>query len=944
MINRDILIVLCIAGVLAGCASRPSGETLSSLSRRPAPEVEKNQPTAQSREKAVEHYQRFVALETSTREQAEAKRRLTDLQLELAERDRLAVIEAQESGTIAPEEDFAELDYTAAAAQYEEVLEKFPDFPGTDEVLYQLSRVYTAGSEYEKSMAALDRLVREHPQSPYYAEAQFRRGENLFLDGEYVSSANAYSAVISVGEETRFYEHSLYKYGWAQFKQSEYVGAQQAFFALLDRYFGVDRVVDESFMEDMAKTRRNSVEDTLRSVSLTLYYQQGAATADEYFITTGKRGYESMVYARLGDFYVEVGDFDRAAATYRGFVKRNPYHISAPQFQVRVMEAYAAAGDADKVLAAKRQLVGDYALESPYWQQNSPRKNPRAMEVVRVNLQELAQHYHAIARRSSSVADADQAAAYYRQYVDMFPSQGDSAHMNFLLAEILFDQQRFDQAAVEYERTSYHYPPHERASEAAYAALLAYAEYEKRLPATRVEERTLWRKRAVVSAVRFAEIFPKHPEAATVLMNAADELFEMKEPAMANRIAANVIRRPGVAPELQRSAHIIMAHSTFDQGDYLKAESHYQSVLDLGAPDDPQRSSFEEGLAASIYKQAEQLAAAGDQAGAASHFLRVADAAPGSSIVPTALYDGAAALLSLEQWAGATEVLERFRAGYPNHELQGDVNQKLALAYLNSGKSTQAAQELEQLSAAADGDPQVRQDALWQAAQLYAEAGDVNRQIQALEDYVFRYRQPFELSIEARHMLAEAERARGNSAQHYRWLQGIVGTHRGVEGTERTRFLAASASLAMAETTLDDFVSVRLVAPLSENVQRKKRFLEVALDAYETASDYGVAEVTTAATYRIAELYREFSTALVESQRPKGLSDVELEEYELLLEEQAIPFEEKSIELHEINVNRTLSDGLYNDWVKKSYQQLASLYPVRYAKMEMRADPFEMLY
>ena len=143
---------------------------------------------------------------------------------------------------------------------------------------------------------------------------------------------------------------------------------------------------------------------------------------------------------------------------------------------------------------------------------------------------------------------------------------------------------------------------------------------------------------------------------------------------------------------------------------------------------------------------------------------------------------------------------------------------------------------------------------------------------------------------------------------------------------------------------MNDFQRVRLVAPLTENVKLKKRFLETALDAYEQASAYGVAEVTTAATYRIAELYHEFSTALMESQRPKELSDVELEEYELLLEEQAIPFEEKSIELHEINIGRTLNGGLYNDWVKKSYRQLASLYPVRYAKMELRANPVEKLY
>ena len=52
-----------------------------------------------------------------------------------------------------------------------------------------------------------------------------------------------------------------------------------------------------------------------------------------------------------------------------------------------------------------------------------------------------------------------------------------------------------------------------------------------------------------------------------------------------------------------------------------------------------------------------------------------------------------------------------------------------------------------------------------------------------------------------------------------------------------------------------------------------------------------------------------------------------------MLEEQAFPFEEEAIELHEVNAARTV-DGLYDEWVQKSLAQLAILVPVRYAKAE----------
>ncbi|MGD8885075.1 MAG: hypothetical protein PVF34_05605, partial [Gammaproteobacteria bacterium] len=109
--------------------------------------------------------------------------------------------------------------------------------------------------------------------------------------------------------------------------------------------------------------------------------------------------------------------------------------------------------------------------------------------------------------------------------------------------------------------------------------------------------------------------------------------------------------------------------------------------------------------------------------------------------------------------------------------------------------------------------------------------------------------------------------------------------------------------------------------------------MERSIEVYTQAANYGVAEVTTASTYRIAEIYRDFSRGLFNSERPKGLSPDELEQYELLLEEQAYPFEEKAINIHETNASRSY-DGVYDEWVKKSFNALKKLQPFRYAKNE----------
>src|SRR5690606_17139473 len=84
----------------------------------------------------------------------------------------------------------------------------------------------------------------------------------------------------------------------------------------------------------------------------------------------------------------------------------------------------------------------------------------------------------------------------------------------------------------------------------------------------------------------------------------------------------------------------------------------------------------------------------------------------------------------------------------------------------------------------------------------------------------------------------------------------------------------------------------------------------------------------------MAEVYSDFSRSLLESERPAGLDAAELAEYEEVIEEEAFPFEELAIEVHEKNIE-LVSSGVYNTWIERSLGRLAELVPGRYAKEEI---------
>jgi tetratricopeptide (TPR) repeat protein len=160
----------------------------------------------------------------------------------------------------------------------------------------------------------------------------------------------------------------------------------------------------------------------------------------------------------------------------------------------------------------------------------------------------------------------------------------------------------------------------------------------------------------------------------------------------------------------------------------------------------------------------------------------------------------------------------------------------------------------------------------------------------------------------------------------------------GAGRTERTRYLGATAALALAAPAYAEYRKVALVEPLKAQLKLKKAKMEQALKAYEAAADYGIAEVATAATYQVAEMYRDFGRSLTASQRPAGLSGDVLDQYNAMLDEQAYPFEENAIRFHELNARRTASD-IYDQWVRLSFTALAELNPVRYGKAERSQAP-----
>jgi TolA-binding protein len=913
-----------VAALLAACSSSPKKAqdeppTLKSLASHEYT-IKPDSGVRVDEEAAARAYRDFLAAAPREPHRQEALRRLGDLEMDRVD-SRMATGETNVAA-----------DYKAAIKSYQDFLKTYQNDPGNDRVLYQLARAHELSGDLETSLKTLDQLVQAYPITRYRDEAQFRRGELLFMLRDYPKSEQAY-AVSMQSDTSPFYERSLYMHGWALFKQGRLEDALQSFFGVLDvKLAGRGNESDLAQLPGLTRADRELVEDTFRVTSISLANLQGAASISPYITTPARREYEFRVYQQLGELYIKQERVKDAADTFGGFAQRSPSHPEAPVLQARVIDIYATAGFATLALEAKKQYVTHYGVGSEYQRSNPVGWTRNAEPLVKTHLEELARHHHANAQKTKKTEDYQEAVRWYRSYLTSFPKDPKAAQNNFLLAELLYEDARFAEAATEYERSAYGYPQHGKSADAGYAALLAYAQQEKRAAA--VEGQKVQRT-AIDSALRFAKTFPQDPRGAPVLTNAAEKLYALHDYDRASTVARQVLALQPAPPAAQRRvAWTVVAHTSFDKGAFADAERGYSEVLALTPEKDAGRAALTERLAAAVYKQGETARSQGQLPEAIGHFTRVASVAPGSPVRATAQYDAAAAMLELKDWDSAARTLEDFRSRYPRHPLQDEVSAKLAVAYVEKGSLAQAAGEFEKM-AAVNKDPQLARAGLWQAAEMYEKAGARAPAARAYERYVKQYPDPLEPALEARYRLARVAREDGNAARELALMREVQRADLTAGGarTDRTRYLGGVATLALAKPLADEYRKVALVEPLKRQLKLKKDRMEAALKAYATAADYGIAEVSTAATYQTAELYRDFGKALMTSQRPKGLKKDELEQYNVMLEEQAFPFEEKAIEVHEVNAKRT-AKGIYDNSVRGSFTALGQLRPARYRKVE----------
>lgn len=978
---KKLLVVAATASLIAGCGASYSKKNPSigkmvrknldvemlKLENAPEPRIENTADAVEQHQaEAIENYRAYIALLPEGPAKRQAMRRLADLLVTQGPQSDIGTDDPLAANDYGPGDG---VDGAAGPSTlYQQLLDEPNSSEEQDVLLYQLARAYLNDGKPGPAVETLRKLAIQHPTSPLLGEANLRRGELQFIRKNFEDSREAYEAVLADSQAEEYHEQALYKLGWSLYKLEEYELALDRLHELLEpRVPNVGlSVADTQFdphLSDLPRARRELVQDALRVQSLALAWLEASKPIEQYLGERPKRHYESLIYARLGELYISRERYRDAARTWQTFVENNPQHAHAPLFSAAIIDAWEGAGFLQPVLSAKASYATLYAPRAQYWGGTQvviddekwvvqpERTAPHVIGQVRKYTRELAEHYHAVSQQPGGGGDeyvADpvtEASKWYEHYLTQFSADEETPTLSFLYAELLFENQRWEQAAKQYERSAYEWHRHDNAPAAAYGAVLSWRTLKDELKAAnngKFDEPSIAASENMVEAsVKLADNYPSHEQVAPSLVAAVEDLYVLGDLPRTISLAKRVIdMQPAPAKPLLFTSWLMTAQAQLDKEAYPEAELAYDQTLALSRELEPtnlqKHANYIEQIAASIYYQAQGHINSEEFEEAVTDFLRVVSKTPTATIVATSHFDAANTLMQMEAWERAEVELVSFRNRYPSDERQPQIDRKLATTYLALNQPGNAAREFQRIGLRETETSDTRREALWRSAELYDEAEWFSDSAEAWERYVRFFPSPFSAAIDARQRLIELAIDAGDAQAALQWQRELLRADQngGELRNERSRFLASRAAREIAVLTYSQFERLDIGQPFKQSLQRKKQAMKAAIDAWNTVQKYRFADQATEAAFHQAEIQANLANALIYSQRPNGLSELALEEYELLIEEQAEPFESSAIKGHEGVTQLLIDQDILDEWVRNSVKRLSDLYPSVWSKTE----------
>ncbi len=854
---------------------------------------------------------------------------------------------------------------------YQRIVDSGGSYQRMDELLYQTAKATAFTGDILESIKRLELLVGLYPKSPLVEEALFRLAENYFDLAEFNRAKDYYQRLIDRTQAPRLKAFSQYKLAWANYRLERESESLTLLAGLFDAYPGVYNALMTTDLNDIPlkpsafrgfdlQPETGLLADGVRLLAILNTKGDRIANIKASAASLGGSSRELLVLRSLVDqLSAKKRHFD-AARLIEGYtedkgLQSEPGRARGRElfsYSLRAIDLYAEGGHTIESWKAKSNLVERFGIRSDFWKSASSQVQEGIREDLIVVTGELA-HLNFVRMQEATVVDqrkvrdAKQAASYYLQLAALTPNTVQSYESMYLAAQALEIAGQTNKAGELYVAAGYSPLQHPYQDKAAYSAFYL-ASSENGGAGDGAAQQAQWSDRQFDLAKRYLDQFPEHEAAASTALAVSKGYVNAGRNAEALAIheSFGVFTKATPAQVLTNSiALAAMYYNAAQNYDaFKKAERQYLSALELAqkavggnasvvsnvdaATEQSTFTRIKDGVVNSRFNLAEQAATPDLRI---QHYVSIFEEYPEHQLAVDSAFNAASVAVQNSMWQKGAAMHQVFLEAFPSHELVAVSRQQLIVALEALGRTQEAADTLMvQADRLLGVDDTLSANSAYTAAGYYADNEFPVLAAQSYQWLLSSHPERTRLGVEALAYLAAVADVRGETklAAAER-LVSYVEEHELDDARSAT--LAAENALQIASAQRDKFNKLKITQPFKASLKQKTAALDLCTRAYKRVVKFGVSEYTNAARFEMADIYQGLAHAIMDSERPSGLSPLEQEQYAILLEEQAIPIEEEAIALHEQNV-KARGTGQADEWIVASYNALARLNPSLYER------------
>lgn len=649
---------------------------------------------------------------------------------------------------------------------YQDIREKYPKYARMPEVLFALGQSYWSQQRFQSAIEAYAELIRNFRDSPLVAEAWLAFGEFYFDEGDIHKALKSYEKAAE-DKRSRVYGFALYKQAWCYYNLGEWRQALRKF----ESTVMYSQLAEELSGENKIALGREAQKDWIRAYAHIGNAKRAPYRLAELLDEKQCRSPRCLkLLEQLAKLWMEQGNFDASAYTYREIMRVEPNSPRAAYYQAEIVDLVSRSGDKDRVIAETRRMIKVMARVEANMKNLKGDKLETAKTDIEdaktsseVTIRRMAQMWNREAMKTRRERTYKQARQLYEIYLELYPKSEYTYEMRFQFADLLYRVEEFDAAAKNYKATVLANPKGKYLADAANDNILAIEEYIKDLGVRRPKLKGdkpaplhAQKQRLVEACDRYLKYVPEPREDEKGAAEATEKRVAVRFKAAKvfynhnhhdealKRLDAIVQEEPG-SQQAEYAANLVIDIYNL-KGDWeqlYKAASGYRAMSALvdGRPKlaEELRNFGEYAkfkmvhiLEEKVKKEKGDLALVGE---AYEEFYREF---PKSKNADKALFNASVAFDRAGQEERANELRRRLLAEYPNSPLGVDVALYLAQQYEERTEFLKAAKAYLDFVKKHPEDKRAR-NAMYNAAVFYAGMGRVSQANRLREDYLKNY-------------------------------------------------------------------------------------------------------------------------------------------------------------------------------------------------------------